>query len=222
VCYRCNKAWHRQIEGASCSFGESHFLCNLCFGEYIGEACQLGGQYEKDIKTSDENVRHFRPLVASAGVTISGAGKLPCVAFPADCGCGNVPNGTIMKVLLDQRNRSSAGVSQSRLLSLVESSPLSPHQAHEAARNRVYVKKAREESSAAELASAQTSCSSPLDLLRRQVMLVLAERLLVPSQRLPALAQRLTVGSSAAAGDRRADGGGLDSMPRLRQLHCQG
>jgi hypothetical protein len=57
------------FEGAQCvAMRHNHFLCNVCFGEYLMKACARGGVFEQALTNSD-------------GMVVSPAGKLPCPFF---------------------------------------------------------------------------------------------------------------------------------------------
>ena len=98
------------FEGGQCTtVACDHFLCNVCFGGYLMQACSPGGAFERALTNRD-------------GMIVSPAGKLPCPFFsghehqltfgnltgppPLACRCGIIESSTIERVLMDPRNSS--------------------------------------------------------------------------------------------------------------------
>ena len=96
------------FEGGQCTtVACDHFLCNVCFGGYLMQACSPGGAFECALTNRD-------------GMIVSPAGKLPCPFFsghkqqltfgnstgppPLACRCGIIESSTIERVLMDPRN----------------------------------------------------------------------------------------------------------------------
>lgn len=99
------------FEGGQCTtVARNHFLCNVCFGGYLMQACAPGGPFEQALTNRDNMV-------------VSPAGKLPCPFFygyethltcgtptklpSLDCRCGVIESSTIERVLMDPRNSSA-------------------------------------------------------------------------------------------------------------------
>eukprot|EP01043_Picozoa_sp_COSAG02_P031914 COSAG02_NODE_2108_length_9809_cov_4.022966_1_plen_521_part_10 len=107
-CAQCSGEF-TSFEGGQCSADHTgHFLCNVCFGSYLMQACSRNGAFEQAVTNDD-------------GMVVSPAGKLPCpffrghekpLIFPAgkppalDCRCGIMESSTIERVLMDPRNKS--------------------------------------------------------------------------------------------------------------------
>ena len=107
VCAQCAGVFHADFEGVSCSILKpQHFLCNVCFGEYLLRVCVEGGTYEGELSSAD-------------GQCTSAAGSVPCPLFSGhaddglasfrvarDCDCHDIGTTAIEQALLDPRNRS--------------------------------------------------------------------------------------------------------------------
>ena len=66
------------FEGVSCSILKpQHFLCNVCFGEYLLRVCVEGGTYEGELSSAD-------------GQCTSAAGSVPCPLFSGHADDGRV------------------------------------------------------------------------------------------------------------------------------------
>lgn len=69
VCAQCCGTF-ASFEGGACmpTMRRCHWLCNICFGGYLMQACMPGGVFEQALMNSD-------------GIIVSPPGKLPCPFF---------------------------------------------------------------------------------------------------------------------------------------------